>query len=227
MGTGVASIKITGNVTEAIASLEALGIKAETTAAKTEAAFGDKLVSGVSGTFSKIATATQGLPIVGGMFKKMSEDIAKADTKAQGLVRSLGAVGKLVAIAGVAGVAVVGVESVKAATSFQASMELIHTNAGVAQNQNQKPVELCSRIGRADSYRTERTVGRPVPSGVERPARQDGGVGVEGGGGGRAGRPGEPDRRDERFGCGDRLPNPGCVKFQSGDGCHERDGRRR
>lgn len=134
---GTASIRITGNVTEALAALERLGIKAEETGAKTEAAFGDKLAAAgerTAGVFQRIGQTmgNWGIPLAGSV-SKVGDHLAQAQTKGQKFGAAMQEMGKVTLVAGAAGFAALGAESVRLAGNFQSAAEHLVTDAGESQ----------------------------------------------------------------------------------------------
>lgn len=129
----VASIKVTGNVTEAMAALEALGIKAETVGKGTASTF-ERSSAKVGSTFTKLGKTlgNWGIPFSESLVK-MGEKIEAADTKAKRLGETMLATSKI-AVAGVAaGFGVAAVEGVKLASKYQAATQLLVTAGGEAQ----------------------------------------------------------------------------------------------
>lgn len=127
-----ASVKITGNVTEALAALDALGIKAEETAVKTEGAF-EKSAGKVGGLFSKLGAAMGnfGLPFSESV-SKMGEKMADAESKSGKFSSVLADVGKVATGVGIAGFAVAAGEGVKLAMSYQQSTAMLQGSAGIS-----------------------------------------------------------------------------------------------
>lgn len=146
MPAGIAQIKITGDVKEALAALESLGVKFETVGKKADQEFGDKLdsvVSRASGGFSRIGNSLNalGLPF-GEVFGKAGERIADADLKGKKFQQSMIELGRVTAIAGVAGIGVAASESINLADNFQKATAQIAANAGI-------PQKAADQIGKA------------------------------------------------------------------------------
>ncbi len=124
------AIKITGNVTEALAALEALGIKSEETAKKTEASLGGAAAR-TGGVFGKLGQAFQGLPF-SEIFGKIDEHMSETETKGKSKFGALASVGKAAALSIAGGVAVIGTESIKAGVKFQQATAGIAASAGIS-----------------------------------------------------------------------------------------------
>src|SRR5690348_10692818 len=128
------SVKITGNVTEALAALDALGIKAETTALKTEAAFAGT-AERAGGIFAKLGQAISSfvpLPFVSEALAKMSEKLADAEGEAGKFSEKLASAGKLAAGVGIAGFAVAAGEGVHLATAYQQATAQLAGSANIS-----------------------------------------------------------------------------------------------
>lgn len=130
----VATIRVVGNVTEALASLEALGIKAEETGHKVERDLGGG-ASRAGGIFTRLGTQMQnwGVPF-GRSMTEVGNRISEADTRSGKFKDTLDGIGKVALIAGTAGFAVIGAESVKMAGNFQSAAEHLVTDAGESQS---------------------------------------------------------------------------------------------
>lgn len=132
-----ASITVRGNVTEALAALEALGIKAETTAEKTEAAFGDKLAGSTEragGLFSKLGNIVGGLGLpFGESFGKMGESVEKAETEGKSFGGTMSELGKVLTVGLVGGAVAAGAEGVNLATKYQSATASLAASAGITQ----------------------------------------------------------------------------------------------
>jgi TP901 family phage tail tape measure protein len=158
--SGKASIVITGDTAQAIAALEALGIKAEETSGKVDAAFGDRLAGSLDRTgniFSKLGNSITGLGLpFGETFSKMGDKIESADTKGQKFLSTISAVGKVSAVAAAVGLAVVATESVKMGENFQKATTSLAANAGISS-------KAAANIG----YTFLDTAGKTIYSGLQ------------------------------------------------------------
>ena len=92
------------------------------------------LTFGAENLLGRLGNLTSSIPVIGEMFKKMGEQVGSADTEVEKLGAQFTAVGQIAAGVAVAGFAVAADASIKAATTFQASMEMLHTQAGVSQD---------------------------------------------------------------------------------------------
>lgn len=127
------SIKITGNVTEALAAMDKLGLKVEETAAKTESKLGgaSHRVGGVfSGLGQKLGQF--GIPFSESL-DKIGEKFSDVETKGKGFASNFAQVGQAAAL-GLAGAAVsiggVGVEAALAAQKVEAQLKTAVENTG-------------------------------------------------------------------------------------------------
>ena len=118
---GTASIVVRGNVTEAIAALESLGIKAEAVGLKSESAFG-KMAQNTGGVFQKLGSTlgSFGLPFSESV-SKVGDKFAETETKGKNAFANLASVGKGMALGVAAGAAAVGYESIEMADKLEAS----------------------------------------------------------------------------------------------------------
>jgi hypothetical protein len=123
-------VKITGNVTEALAALDALGIKAVETAAKTEGAMAGAATR-TGNVFTKLGRTLSGwgIPFTDGL-TRMGEKISETEGTAQRLGATMAAVGKTAVIGGALGLALAGAEAVKGASHYQQATTLLVTAAG-------------------------------------------------------------------------------------------------
>jgi hypothetical protein len=123
MASGAASITIRGDVKQALAALESLGLKAEETGGKVEGAFGSKIESSVErtgGLFGKLGSIVSGLGLpFSESFTKMGDKMGEAETKGKGFGASMASLGKGLTL-GVAAAAVgVGYESIEMADKLE------------------------------------------------------------------------------------------------------------
>ena len=127
------SIRITGNVTEALAALDHLGLKTEEVARKTEDKLGGA-AKRTGGLFQKLgdAGAQWGIPFSSSL-GRVGDKFSDTETKGKKFGAALAEVGKTALLAGTAGFAVIGVESVKMAGNFQSAAEHLVTDAGESQ----------------------------------------------------------------------------------------------
>lgn len=133
MPRGNTQIKITGNVTEALAALEHLGIKAEETGVKVEHTLG-RAAHGVGGAFQRLGGMAEqwGIPFSASI-SKIGEKFAEAETKGAKFSAALGEVGKVALLGGGAGLAAASVASLKLGMDFQDSTTKLVTGAGESE----------------------------------------------------------------------------------------------
>jgi TP901 family phage tail tape measure protein len=126
------SIKISGNVTEALAALDALGIKAGETAAETESKLGGAAEK-TGGIFQKLGNTLGnfGLPFSESL-TKVGDKLSDTETKGQKFGAALSSVGKAAVLGAGAGFAVVAVESVKLGEAYQQTTAGIQASAGIS-----------------------------------------------------------------------------------------------
>lgn len=127
-----ASVRITGDVSQAIAALESLGIKAEDTGAKVEASFGDKVAGSMEGITGKLANLTSGFPIVGAYFEELHEKLGDAETAGQKTSAAISELGKALTVGLAAGTAAAAVESLHLAENYQKATASLAAGAGIS-----------------------------------------------------------------------------------------------
>lgn len=130
---GTASIVIRGDVRQALAVLDALGVKAEEVGKRTEHAFGSAATS-TGNIFQKLgqAAGNWGVPF-SSLLSKMGDKLAETETKGQKAFQALSTVGGATLLAVGAGAIAAGVEAVKMAGNFESASEHLVTDAGLAQ----------------------------------------------------------------------------------------------
>lgn len=132
MPSHVAQIKITGNVTEAIAALDRLGIRTAEVGKETEEKLGGA-ASRTGGVFSKLGNTlgNWGVPFSDAL-SKVGDKMKELEKEGAGTKAKLAEVGKVVTLATAAGLAAVSAESVKLGENYQQATAKIAASSGTS-----------------------------------------------------------------------------------------------
>jgi TP901 family phage tail tape measure protein len=129
---------ITGSATGAVRAFNEAALASEATSKKIGDNF-DRATSKVGGAFHQLANAAGTVFAPAGVaLDGIGKKFDDAKGKGNGFFQTLSNAGGVASVAVAAGFVAVAGESIKMATSFQSSMELIHTQAGATQGEVQK-----------------------------------------------------------------------------------------